>query len=52
MDYIQEELERLKAKKIELATRINASTDFDEKEALKEELERIERQIEILEKMK
>lgn len=49
---VDSEIEKLKAKKIEIANRINLTTDFEEKEELQREIERIQAQIEILEKLK
>ncbi|MBI2543082.1 MAG: hypothetical protein HYW24_02770 [Candidatus Aenigmarchaeota archaeon] len=49
---IDKELERLKMKKVELVNRINITNFFDEKEEYAEELELIQKQINILEKMK
>ncbi len=47
---VKEELEKLKAKKLELLTRLNLTDDEIEKANLKEEIERIDKQIETLEK--
>ena len=47
---LKEEIEKLKAKKLELLTRANLSNDEAEKEEIKEEIKRIEKQIETLEK--
>lgn len=47
---VEEELEKLKAKKLELITRLNLTNDETEKANLKEEIERIDKQIETLEK--
>jgi hypothetical protein len=52
MQDIESEIERLKAKKVEIVSRLNLSTDFNEKEELQEKLERIENQISMLEKFK
>jgi hypothetical protein len=49
---VELEMERLKEKKIEVANKINLTTDFEEKEELKKELERIQMQIDTLEKFK
>jgi len=46
------EIEKLKAKKIGLANKINLTRDFEEKEELQKEVERIQNQIDILEKFK
>ena len=45
---IQEEIEKLEAKKIELINRINLSEDEVEKDELRKEVEKIEKQIEML----
>jgi hypothetical protein len=49
---VDAEIERLKIKKIEIANRINLTSDFEEKEELRREVERIQAQIEILEKLR
>ncbi len=46
------EIEKLKAKKIGLANKINLTRDFEEKEELQKEVERIQNQIDVLEKFK
>lgn len=46
------EIEKLKEKKIEIANKINLTSDFEEKEELQREIERIQAQIDILEKFK
>ena len=46
------EIERLKAKRAEINSKISSTRNFDTKEKLKEELVRIENQIKILENMK
>ena len=51
MSEIEEEIERLRAKKVELAAKLSMSNDFDEKEDLKEKIKEIDRQIETLERM-
>jgi hypothetical protein len=45
------EIERLKAKKVEIVSKLNLTADLNEKEELKEKLERIEKQISMLEKL-
>jgi hypothetical protein len=47
-----DEIERLKAKRAEINSKIASTRNFDTKEKLKEELARIESQIKILENMK
>ena len=49
---IDEEIENLKLKKVEITNRMNLTTDYDEKEEMKETVDKIQRQIEILEKLK
>jgi len=49
---IEAEIQRLKTKKIEIGSKIKLTRDFNEKEILNEELERIENQIKILETVK
>lgn len=46
------EIERLKQKKVELASRASLATDFDEKDKLEIEISTIQQQIKILEKLK
>jgi peptidoglycan hydrolase CwlO-like protein len=46
------EIERLKAKRAEINSKISSTRNFDTKEKLKEELARIENQIKILENFK
>jgi peptidoglycan hydrolase CwlO-like protein len=48
----ESEIERLKAKKAEINSKIASTRNFDVKEKLKEEMVRIENQIKILEDMK
>lgn len=52
MDDIEEEIEKLKLRKIELTNRMNMTTSFDDKEDLKQDISRITAQIELLEKFK
>jgi hypothetical protein len=47
---IEEEIERLKIRKIEITNKINLISNFDEKEEMKSEVQRIQKQIETLEK--
>jgi hypothetical protein len=46
------EIEKLKLKKVELINKISLTTDFDEREELDKQMERIQKQIETLEKFK
>lgn len=46
------EIEKLKVRKVELVNRMNLTTDFDDKEELQREIERLQKQIDILEKLK
>ena len=48
---VEEEIERLKARKVELVNKMNLVQSFDEKEEMQNEIERIEKQIETLEKL-
>jgi len=50
MSEVQEEIERLRLKKVELANKINFTTDFEEKEELQLQLAKIQKQIETLER--
>lgn len=49
---VEREVEKLKMKKTELVSKMNLTRDFDEKEELRDEIARIERQIRLLEKLK
>lgn len=49
-DLVASEIEKLKARKIDLSNRINLTRDSDEKEELRSQIERIQKQIETLEK--
>lgn len=49
---VNEEIDRLKARKVELSQRMNTSTSFDDKDELKEEIGRLNAQIAMLEKFK
>lgn len=51
-DEIEEEIERLKMKKVEIVSKINLANSFDEKEEHAKDLEIIQKQIEVLEKLK
>lgn len=44
------EIEKLKARRVELASRANITRDSDEKEDIKLQIERLQRQIDTLEK--
>lgn len=52
MSDVEDEIERLKMKKVEITHRINMSEFVDEKEEYMKDLELIQRQIDILEKLK
>jgi len=52
MEEIELEIERLKSKKVELVSKLNLTSDFEEKEDLQEQLERIEKQIAMLERFR
>ncbi len=47
---VESEIEKLKSKKLELTTKLTQSEDFEEKEKLREEIKRIEKEIKILER--
>jgi len=49
---VEDEVEKLKVRKLELTNKINMTTSFDEKEGMKDEVDRIRKQIELLEKLK
>lgn len=49
---VDEEIDRLKARKVALSNRMNMTTSFDEKDELKEEIDRLNAQIATLEKMR
>ena len=49
---IEEEIEKLKLRKIEITNKMNMSTSFDDKEDLKQDVSRITEQIQLLEKLK
>ena len=49
---IDAEIEKLKVKKVELTSKMNIAEEFEEREQLESEIARIQRQIEILEKLK
>ena len=51
-DDVNEEVDRLKARKVELSNRMNMTTSFDEKDELKEEIGRLNSQISTLEKLR
>ena len=52
IDGIAEEIEKLKVKRLELTNKMNMTTSFDDKEDLREEIARINAQIDILGKFK
>lgn len=52
IDDITEEIEKLRARKIELTSKMNLTVSFDDKEQFKEEIANINAQIDILEKFK
>ena len=52
MNEIEKEIERLKMKKVELLGKMNMTHDFDEKAEYEKEIEKIDKQIKLLEKMK
>lgn len=52
MSDIAEEIERLKMKKVEITHRLNLAEFVDEKQDYADELKRIERQIQVLERLK
>ena len=49
---IDGEIDKLKYKKIELANRLNMAISFEDKEEIKLEIQRVQNQIETLEKYK
>ena len=49
---IEEEVDKLKSKRVELTNRMNISTSFDDKEELKQDIGRITAQIDLLERLK
>ncbi len=49
---VEDEIEKLKVRKIELTNKMNMTTSFDDKEEMKADISRIDEQIEILEKLK
>ena len=49
---VEEEIEKLKVRKIELTSKMNMTTRFDEEEEIKDDIDRIDKQIEILGKFK
>ncbi|MEM7824962.1 MAG: hypothetical protein QXO27_03230 [Candidatus Aenigmatarchaeota archaeon] len=46
------EIEKLKSKILELTNKMNLAISFDEKEEYKKEIDILQRQIEVLEKLK
>jgi predicted site-specific integrase-resolvase len=49
---LEDEIGRLKARKMEIVNRMNRVTSFDEKEDMQNEVNRIQKQIETLENFK
>jgi hypothetical protein len=49
---IEDEIGKLKSRKVELTNKMNMTTSFDDKEDLKQDIGRLDAQIEILEKLK
>lgn len=49
---VEKEIEKLRIRKVSIVNKVNKSTSSDEKEGYEEELEAIQRQIEILERFK
>jgi len=49
---ISEEIEKLRLKKVELTSKMNMTTDFDDKEKIEDEINRIQDQIKMLEKFR
>jgi len=49
---LENAIQKLKTKKIEIGSRIKMTRDFNEKEILKKELDGIENQIKILENLR
>ena len=52
MSDIEDEIEKLKMKKVELVHKINLTMDFEEKEGLQAQVNQIQKQIETLEKFR
>ncbi|MCX6820585.1 MAG: hypothetical protein NT016_01395 [Candidatus Aenigmarchaeota archaeon] len=48
---VDEEVDRLKARKVELSNRMNMTTSFDDKDELKEDIIRLDAQIATLERL-
>jgi len=49
---IDDEIEKLQLKKVELTSEMNVTTDFDDKEKIEDEINRIQDQIKMLEKFR
>lgn len=49
---IEEEIEKLKLRKVELTNKMNLTTDYEEKEEIKQSIDNIQKQIDLLEKLK
>lgn len=52
IDEIDVEIEKLHGKKIELASRINIVHDADKKDEMRLEIERLQKQIDVLERFR
>lgn len=52
MNDIENEIERLKMKKVEITNKLNLAEYIDEKEEYTKQLEIVQKQIEILERMR
>lgn len=50
IDDLASEIEKLKTRRVELASKANIAKDNDEKEEIKSQVERLQKQIDILEK--
>ena len=48
---VKDEIDKLRSRRLELTNRMNMTTSFDEKEVIREDLERIGKQIDVLEKL-
>ena len=49
---IDAEIQKLKVKSMELTNRLNISDDFDEKEEIRNDIQRLQQQIDTLDKFK
>ncbi len=50
IDDVSSEIEKLKARRVELASRVNITKDGEEKEEIRLQIERLQKQIDTLEK--